>query len=64
MLDNLGLPTARSYWSLAVHTDHPPTSKRAIAIAVIIVVALFGLIGWMGYFSYTMVANAVLGRPS
>ena len=42
-----------------MHTDHPPTHKRAIILVVILAIVLVCLIGWMAYYSYTVVANAV-----
>lgn len=43
----------------ALHTDHPPTRKRAILLAVVVIVVLIILIGWAAYHAFFVVAEAV-----
>lgn len=42
-----------------LHTDHPPTRKRAILLAVVVIVVLIILIGWATYHAFFVVAEAV-----
>lgn len=42
-----------------LHTDHPPTHKRAILLAVMVIVVLAILIGWAAYYAFFVIAEAV-----